>query len=114
MGVLSEEELQLKLEMCTSLLDSSSCNDTLFVLFVVAEYFKYLAALKSGRGLFNLNSVSNTFEFGYDLYMYRNAFAHIDCVDNLNSLLNMCKEFRDDICSYFVGNVYHKVYIALS
>ena len=78
MGVLSEKELNIKLEDCVALLDSGLCKDVLFVLFVVAEYFKYLAALKSGIGLFNRNSMSDAFEFGYDLYSYRNAFAHID------------------------------------
>lgn len=114
MGILSEKELNLKLENCTTLLDSDLCTDILFILFVVGEYFKYLAALKSGIGLFNLSSVSNAFEFGYDLYVYRNAFAHIDTVDNLNHLVSTCKEYRDDICSYFTGDVYHKVYNALS
>ena len=52
MGVLSEKELNLKLEKCIALLDSDSCNDAMFILFVVGEYFKYLAALKSGIGLF--------------------------------------------------------------
>ena len=114
MGVLSEKELNLKLEECIALLDSDSCNDVMFILFVVGEYFKYLAALKSGIGLFNLNSVSSTFEFGYDLYSYRNTFAHIDTVDNLNRLMEVCKEYRDDICSYFTGDVYFKVYNALN
>ena len=114
MDILSEKELNLKLENCLALLDSDSCKDVLFILFVVGEYFKYLAALKSGMGLFNLNSVSDAFEFGYDLYSYRNAFAHIDTTDNLNRLIGVCKQYRDDICSYFTGDVYHKVYNALS
>lgn len=111
---MSEKELNLKLENCVSLLDSDLCKDVMFILFVVGEYFKYLAALKSGMGLFNLNSVSNVFEFGYDLYSYRNAFAHIDTVDNLNRLIEIRKEYRDDICSYFTGDVYFKAYNALS
>lgn len=114
MGILSEKELNLKLEECIALLDSDSCNDAMFILFVVGEYFKYLAALKSGIGLFNLNSVSNAFEFGYDLYSYRNAFAHSDNIKKLLSLIDNLKNSMNVICSEFSGDVYFKVYDALN
>lgn len=114
MGVLSEKELNTKLEECITLLDSDLCKDALFIVFVVSEYFKYLSALKAGNGVFNFKSISDGFRFGNRLYAFRNALAHIDSIDEIMLCLDSCKELRDDICSYFTGDVYHKVYNALS
>lgn len=114
MGVLSEKELNIKLEECMSLLDSDLCKDVLFVMFVVSEYFEYLSALRAGNGVFNLKSISDEFTFGKRVYKFRNALAHIDSIDEIMLCLDSCKELRDDICSYFTGDVYHKVYNALS
>lgn len=33
---------------------------------------------------------------------------------NLNRLMEVCKEYRDEICSEFTGDVYFKVYDALN
>lgn len=114
MGILSEKELNIKLEECTALLDSDLCKDVLFIMFVVGEYFKYLSALRAGNGIFNLKSISDEFTFGKRVYEFRNALAHVDSIDRIMSCLDSCKELRDDICSYFTGDVYHKVYNALS
>ena len=99
---------------CLELLLSECCKDRLFIIFVIAEYFRYLAALLSDSCVPNNSFISKEFKFGKTLFLYRNAFAHSENVIVLDALCADLVKARESICSYFSGDVYLKVYDALT
>lgn len=46
--------------------------------------------------------------------LYRNAFAHSESTSELLSVIDKLREYSNEICSEFTGNVYFKVYGALN
>jgi aspartate/tyrosine/aromatic aminotransferase len=90
------------------------CTDKLFIVFVVCEYFKYLAASLSDVHTPNRMNITSNFVFSVAMYEYRNAFAHSESIDKLCRDLENIKEYADVIYTYFPSGIRDKVYIALT
>lgn len=44
MGVLTVQEIENKIRNCLDTLTGKECTDRLYIMFVVCEYLKYVAA----------------------------------------------------------------------
>lgn len=83
-------------------------------MFVVCEYLKYVAALKYDLHTANKSALSTVFDFGKTVMLYRNAFAHSESTSELLSVIDKLREYSNEFCSEFTGDVYFKVYDALN
>ncbi len=114
MGVLTIQEIENKIRNCLDTLTGKECTDRLYIMFVVCEYLKYVAALKYDLHTANKSALSTVFDFGKTVMLYRNAFAHSESTSELLSVIDMLREYSNEICSEFTGDVYFKVYDALN
>lgn len=62
----------------------------------------------------NKSALSTVFDFGKTVMLYRNAFARSESTSELLSVIDMLREYSNEICSEFTGDVYFKVYDALN
>ena len=114
MGFLTIHEIENKMHNCLDTLSGKECTDKLYIVFVVCEYLKYVAALKYDLHTANKLALSTVFDFGKTVMLYRNAFAHSEITSELLSIIDKLREFSNEICSEFTGDVYFKVYDALN
>lgn len=114
MGELTIKILREKMHDCILMLSSDECNDRLYIIFIVCEYLKYVAASKYDIHTANKSALSTVFNFGKTVMLYRNAFAHSESTSELLSVIDKLREYSNEICSEFTGNVYFKVYGALN
>ena len=114
MGVLTIHEIENKIRNCLDTLAGKECTDKLYIVFVVCEYLKYVAALKYDLHTANKVALSTVFDFGKTVMLYRNAFAHSESTSELLSIIDKLREFSNEICSEFSGDIYFKVYDALN
>lgn len=114
MGELTIEILKEKMNDCILMLSSVECTDRLYIIFIVCEYYKYYAAYTQEFHCPNNESLRKAFKFGDTAAKYRNSFAHSDNLNMLLNLLGKLKESKNDICKEFTGDVYLKVYNALT
>lgn len=114
MGVLTVQEIENKIRNCLDTLAGKECTDKLYIVFVVCEYLKYVAALKYDLHTANKSALSTVFDFGKTVMLYRNAFAHSESTSELLSIIDKLREFSNNICSEFSGDIYFKVYDALN
>lgn len=114
MGVLTIHEIENKMRNCLDTLASKECTNRLYIVFVVCEYLKYVVALKYDLHTANKLALSTVFDFGKTVMLYRNAFAHSESMSELLSIIDKLREFSNNICSEFTGDVYFKVYDALN
>lgn len=114
MGVLTIHEIENKIRNCLDTLAGKECTDRLYIVFVVCEYLKYVAALKYDLHTANKLALSTVFDFGKTVMLYRNAFAHSESTSELLSVIDKLREYSNEICSEFSGDVYFKVYDALN
>ena len=114
MGVLTIHEIENKIRNCLDTLAGKESTDKLYIVFVVCEYLKYVAALKYDLHTANKSALSTVFDFGKTVMLYRNAFAHSESTSELLSVIDKLREYSNEICSEFTGDVYFKVYNALN
>lgn len=114
MGVLTIHEIENKMRNCLDTLASKEYTNRLYIVFVVCEYLKYVAALKYDLHTANKSALATVFDFGKTVMLYRNAFAHSESTSELLSIIDKLREFSNNICSEFTGDVYFKVYDALN
>lgn len=114
MGILSINDIKSKMSNCLDILASDLCTDKLYIIFVVCEYLKYVAALKYTAHTANRSALISVYSYGDSVVAYRNAFAHSESAERLLSLIVNLKNSMNDICSEFSGDVYFKVYDALN
>lgn len=114
MGILTIHEIENKIRNCLDTLASKECTDKLYIVFVVCEYLKYVAALRYGVHAANKAALFTVFSFGKTVMLYRNAFAHSESTSELLSTIDKLREYSNEICSEFSGDVYFKVYDALN
>ena len=114
MGVLTIHEIENKMRNCLDTLASKECTNRLYIVFVVCEYLKYVAALKYDLHTANKSALATVFDFGKTVMLYRNAFAHSESTSELLSIIDKLREFSNNICSEFTGDVYFKVYDAVN
>ena len=114
MGILTIHEIENKIRNCLDTLASKECTDKLYIMFVVCEYLKYVAALKYDLHTANKSALSTVFDFCKTVMLYRNAFAHSESTSELLSIIDKLREYSNEICSEFTGDVYFKVYDALN
>lgn len=114
MGVLTIHEIENKMRNCLDTLASKECTNRLYIVFVVCEYLKYVAALKYDLHTANKSALATAFDFGKTIMLYCNAFAHSESTSELLSIIDKLREFSNNICSEFTGDVYFKVYDALN
>jgi hypothetical protein len=92
------EKILEKIKFCCDLLESDRCNDSLFVIFVIAELFKHLGAEKIiGEKLYVNNTTLDFYSFGRRLVRYRNAFAHMSSIEELDAHIACLLHERDSI-----------------
>lgn len=92
MGVLTVQEIETKMRNCLNTLVSKECTDKLYIVFVVCEYLKYVAASKYDIHTANKSALSTVFNFGKTVMLYRNAFAHSESTSELLSVIDKLRE----------------------
>lgn len=114
MGKMDIQQIKDKISNCLSILSSGKCTDMFYVIFVVCEYFKYSAALQHVSNCANTRALRDIFEFGEIIAEYRNSFAHSESMKYLSEIVDKLREYSNEICSEFSGDIYFKVYDALN
>lgn len=114
MGKMDIQQIKDKISNCLSILSSSKCTDMFYVIFVICEYFKYSAALQHVSNCANTRALRDIFEFGEIIAEYRNSFAHSESMKYLSETIDKLREYSNEICSAFSGDIYFKVYDALN